>query len=39
MVNLYDIRYLRIGTPNLEHAIDECDDVANVLESIALKNS
>ena len=23
----------------LEHAIDECDDVANVLESIALKNS
>jgi uncharacterized protein Yka (UPF0111/DUF47 family) len=23
----------------LEHAIDECDDVSNVLESIALKNS
>jgi len=23
----------------LEHTIDECDDVANVLESIALKNS
>lgn len=24
---------------SLEHAIDECDDVSNVLESIALKNS
>lgn len=24
---------------NLEHAVDECEDVANVLESIALKNS
>ena len=24
---------------NLEHAIDECEDVMNVLESIALKNS
>ena len=23
----------------LEHAIDECEDVSNVLESIALKNS
>ena len=23
----------------LEHAIDECEDVCNVLESIALKNS
>lgn len=24
---------------NLEHAVDECEDVANVLESISLKNS
>jgi uncharacterized protein Yka (UPF0111/DUF47 family) len=24
---------------NLEHAIDECEDVLNVLESVALKNS
>ena len=24
---------------NLEHAADECEDVANVLESISLKNS
>jgi hypothetical protein len=24
---------------NLEHALDECDDVMNVLESISLKNS
>ena len=22
MIDLHDIRYLRIGTPNLEHAID-----------------
>lgn len=24
---------------NIEHAVDECEDVANVLESISLKNS
>ena len=24
---------------NLEHAVDECEDVANVLESVSLKNS
>jgi uncharacterized protein len=37
--NALDVIKWKALYDNLEHAIDECDDVVNVLESVALKNS